>query len=142
MLCGLLQKLFAAFGIRTACQTVSGSFCDGRFNLVHNGRKIAGTAQCRQRRPGVPDAYTVLSSAVIIAGGERMLTERANRLEAALGCGIRYLPEKTVSINTLSGASATEAQEALCRLLEKQKNGFRSAARSFRPSETRAKPHR
>ncbi len=123
MLCALLQKLFAVFGINTDYQTVSGSFCDGRFNLAHNGRKIAGTAQCWQRLPGVPDAYTVLSSAVILADNPHGLTERANLLETALGSSVRYLPEKTTAVGVLSGAGAGDVCAELVRLLEAETFG-------------------
>lgn len=120
MLCRLLQKLFAAFGIETGCQAVSGSFCDGRFNLAHRGRKIAGTAQYWQRRPDTDNGYTVLSSAVVVAGDSRGLTERANLFEAALGSGVRYLPEKTVAVKELCGAGAGEVCAVLRSLLAQE----------------------
>lgn len=117
MLCAFLQKLFAVFGIGTDYQTVDGSFCDGRFNLAHKGRKIAGTAQCWQRRAGVPDAYTVLSSAVILADNPHGLTERANLLETALSSGVRYLPDKTTAVGELAGAGAADVCAELEKLL-------------------------
>lgn len=120
MLCGLLQKLFRSFGIDTAHQTVSGSFCDGRFNLAANGRKIAGTAQCWQRRPDEPNSYIVLSSAVILADHAKELTERANLLETALGSPTRYQPEKTTAVAHLSGATAAEVYTVLKNLVQQE----------------------
>lgn len=120
MLCNLLQKLFRHFDIDTAHQTVSGSFCDGRFNLAANGRKIAGTAQCWQRRRDKPNAYIVLSSAVILADHAQELTERANLLEAALGSTIRYQPEKTTAVAPLSGATAAEVCAVLKNLVQQE----------------------
>ncbi|MDL2338173.1 MAG: lipoate--protein ligase family protein, partial [Pseudomonadota bacterium] len=48
-LCRLLQDAVAPFDIELQAQAVSGSFCDGRFNLALGGCKVAGTAQYWQR---------------------------------------------------------------------------------------------
>ena len=116
-LCGLLQQLFDRFGIATDTQTVEGSFCDGRFNLAAGGRKIAGTAQYWQRDPRGENRFTVLSNAVIVAENAAGLTARANRFEQALGGGVRYLPEKTVSVQELSGAGSAEVVAELEKIL-------------------------
>lgn len=116
-LCALLQNLFALFGIRTDCQTVGGSFCDGRFNLAADGRKIAGTSQCWQRRRDMSDSHTVLLSAVILAANPQLLTDRANRLEAALGSPTRYRPEKTAAVAEYAAVDAEEVVGTLCSLL-------------------------
>lgn len=116
-LCGLLAKLFDHFGIATAAQTVQGSFCDGRYNLAANGKKIAGTAQHWQRDKSAEHRYRVLSHAVILAADPRMLTERANRFEAALGSNIRYHADKTTSLSELAGADGIAAAQVLQRLL-------------------------
>ncbi|MDO4641907.1 MAG: hypothetical protein Q4A84_09475 [Neisseria sp.] len=116
-LCRLLQTLFDEFGISTDTQAVNGSFCDGRFNLAANGRKIAGTAQYWQRDTQCSGRYIVLSHAVIVAADAAMLTHQANRFEQAIGSDIRYLPEKTVSIAELSGATSEEVVTVLKRLV-------------------------
>lgn len=116
-LCGLLQRLFGRFGIATDAQTVEGSFCDGRFNLAAGGRKIAGTAQYWQRDPRGENRFVVLSNAVVVAEDAAGLTGQANRFERALGSGVRYLPEKTVSVRELSGAGSAEVAAELERLL-------------------------
>lgn len=118
-LCSLLQQLFGGFGIVAGHQTVSGSFCDGRFNLAVDGRKIAGTAQCWQRRPDTDNGHVVLLSAVILCAAPALLTERANRFEVALGSEVRYLPEKTTAVAEYccvdTVAVAVALQELLCR---------------------------
>ncbi|WP_107688292.1 lipoyl protein ligase domain-containing protein [Neisseria wadsworthii] len=116
-LCRLLQTLFDRFGIATDTQTVTGSFCDGRFNLAANGRKIAGTAQFWQRDKTCPGRYTILSHAVIIAAQAEELTKQANRFEQALGSNVRYLPERTVSVKALSGAGSEIVADELNTLL-------------------------
>ena len=116
-LCALLQQLFARFAIATDWQTVHGSFCDGRYNLAADGRKIAGTAQYWKRR-GTPKQHTVLASAVIVAADAVALTERANRLEIALGSEQRYLPASTVAIADYAAVSPESVATALRELLQ------------------------
>lgn len=128
-LCHLLQQLFGCFGIRARYQPVSGSFCDGRFNLAADGRKIAGTAQCWQRRPGADHDHTVLLSAVILCGGAEGLTERANRFETALGSNVRYLPERTTTVAACCSVDATDVAAALRQLLSVEANAFWSTGR-------------
>ncbi|UOO82047.1 hypothetical protein LVJ83_00790 [Uruburuella testudinis] len=116
-LCALLTRLFEHFGIRTAAQTVQGSFCDGRYNLAADGKKIAGTAQHWQRDKSAENRYRVLSHAVILAADPQMLTARANRFEAALGSGVRYRADKTTSLSELAGAGGNDVIQTLQQLL-------------------------
>lgn len=59
----------AAVGLRAGYGTVAGAFCDGRYNLVVAGRKIAGTAQ-RWKIIGAagrqPRELAVLAHAVLL----------------------------------------------------------------------------
>lgn len=116
-LSAVLSTLFRHFGVATTAQTVQGSFCDGRYNLAVNGKKIAGTAQHWQRDPSAPQRYRVLSHAVILAADPMLLTERANRFEAALGSNIRYRADKTTSLAELAGVGGSEVIGQLQRLL-------------------------
>lgn len=58
VICQPLIQWMAAMGIHAYCSYVDGAFCDGDFNLVVNGKKIAGTAQRRKRlkTPGAAQA--------------------------------------------------------------------------------------
>lgn len=49
LICQPLIQWMADMGIHAYCSHVDGAFCDGDFNLVVNGKKIAGTAQRRKR---------------------------------------------------------------------------------------------
>lgn len=117
-LCGLIQELLRGFGLTASAQPVQGSFCDGRFNLAVGGRKIAGTAQHWQRDKSAEHRYRVLSHAVILAADPHLLTERANRFEAAIGSTVRYRADKTTSLSELAGADGTETATRLRRLLK------------------------
>ena len=104
-LCELLRGPLAALGVATHWQEVSGSFCDGRFNLAcgdgDQARKIAGTAQYWRRLPGeqARGHYAVLAHAVLLVDVDlEVVHERANAFEQALGTGRRYLAERTTSV--------------------------------------------
>lgn len=95
-LCDGLSAAFARLGIASRPQPVPGAFCDGRFNLAVDGRKLAGTAQAWRRVAGVP---VVLAHAVILAACDTVaLTERANSFEAAAGSPRRYRADAVTSV--------------------------------------------
>lgn len=104
-LCGLLQRTFSTFGVASHFQAVSGSFCDGRYNLAcgEGGqvRKIAGTAQYWRPMPA-GRGHVVLAHAVILLDVELQAAHRAaNDFEARLGSGRVYRAEKTVTLAEL-----------------------------------------
>jgi lipoate-protein ligase A len=91
-----LAAAFARLGIAAGAQPVEGSFCDGRFNLAVDGRKVVGTAQAWRRIEGRP---VVLSHAVIVVTADPVaLTGAANRFEAACGGTQRYRAEALASL--------------------------------------------
>jgi lipoate-protein ligase A len=95
-LCARLAAAFAQLGIVATPQPVTGSFCDGRFNLAVNGRKLVGTAQAWRRVAGRP---LVLAHAVIVVDAEpERLTAQANAFEEALGSGTRYRADALTSV--------------------------------------------
>lgn len=95
-LCEALAAAFARLAIVATPQPVSGSFCDGRYNLAVHGRKLVGTAQAWKRVAGVP---LVLAHAVIVVTADPVeLTVRANAFEDLLGSGTRYRAEALTSV--------------------------------------------
>lgn len=62
-LCAPIRAVLAAQGLRADPGVTPGSFCDGRFNLAIDGRKIAGTAQ--RWRAGA-DGRRALAHALIL----------------------------------------------------------------------------
>lgn len=88
-LCELLQGVIHPFGVHTTLQAVSGSFCDGRYNLALQGRKVAGTAQYWQRISA--HEHVVLAHAcLLVEANLALLTARANAFEARLDSGRVY----------------------------------------------------
>lgn len=107
-LCHALAAAFARLGITASAQAVEGSFCDGRYNLAVDGRKLVGTAQAWRRVQGVP---LVLAHAVIVVDADPAeATARANAFEAALGSGIRYRADALTSVALASGSSFDPAR--------------------------------
>ena len=91
-LCDLLARALAGLGVECRSRSVTGSFCDGRFNLaVTSGgiaRKIAGTAQYWRRASG---RQAVLAHALLLVDANPVhLSEQANRFETALQSGRHY----------------------------------------------------
>ena len=108
-LCALLQGVLQTLGVPSHWQAVTGSFCDGRFNLAcgagAQARKIAGTAQYWRPLPrhlAGPGTHAVLLVNPDLAAAHA----RANAFEQALGSGRQYDPAKTVSVAQMLGPQA------------------------------------
>ncbi|MDO9315260.1 MAG: lipoate--protein ligase family protein [Burkholderiaceae bacterium] len=100
-LCGLLQDAVEPFDIDLNPQAVHGSFCDGRFNLAMNGRKVAGTAQYWQRLSKTE--HVVLAHACLMVCADlQLLTQCANEFEGQLGSDKTY--DQDVIANLLGDA--------------------------------------
>jgi lipoate-protein ligase A len=109
-LCTELAAAFAELGVVATPQPVTGSFCDGRFNLAVNVRKLVGTAQAWRRLAGRP---VVLAHAVIVVDAEPgLLTAQANAFEAALGSDTRYRADALTSL-AIETADPQVARRAL-----------------------------
>lgn len=109
-LCAELAAAFAQLGIVATPQPVTGSFCDGRYNLAVDGRKLVGTAQAWRRMAGRP---VVLAHAVVVVDAEpERLTAQANAFEAALGSDTRYRADALTSV-ALAAADPQVAPRAL-----------------------------
>lgn len=105
LLCGILQRTLATFGIESHFQAVSGSFCDGRYNLAcgegENARKIAGTAQY-WRPVADGQGHIVLAHAVILLDADLQAAHQAaNAAEALLASGKVYRADKTITLAEL-----------------------------------------
>lgn len=105
LLCGILQRTLSTLGVESHFQAVSGSFCDGRYNLAcgegENARKIAGTAQY-WRPIAESQGHIVLAHAVILLDADLQAAHQAaNDIEALLGSGKVYRADKTITLAEL-----------------------------------------
>jgi lipoate-protein ligase A len=107
-LCEELARAFARLGVISEPQPVTGSFCDGRYNLASRGRKLVGTAQAWRRVHG---HSVVLTHAVIVVDADPAeLTQRCNAFEAALGSQTRYQAEALTSLALEAGTREIESR--------------------------------
>ncbi|HEU0229178.1 MAG TPA: lipoate--protein ligase family protein [Burkholderiaceae bacterium] len=124
-LCALISGALNDLGIATRPQAVTGSFCDGRYNLAWlddsgTARKIAGTAQLWRRvapegdtptirdAPGRTDAVqVVLAHALLLAAVDTdAVTRIANGFERASGHDKHYDPDTISSLHAILGIAA------------------------------------
>ncbi|HCT3412308.1 TPA: lipoate--protein ligase family protein [Klebsiella pneumoniae] len=104
-LCVVLQRTLARFGVASHARAVSGSFCDGRYNLAcgegAEARKIVGTAQY-WRPLAAGGGHVVLAHAVILIDADLSAAHQAaNAFEAQLGSERVYCADKTVTLAQL-----------------------------------------
>jgi lipoate-protein ligase A len=81
---------FAAVGVAAEAGRVAGSYCDGRFNIVSGGQKIAGTACLVRKRGGW--VGTLAHASISIDGDPHVDLAAITAFERALGLDIPYAP--------------------------------------------------
>jgi len=79
LICQPLIQWLEAMGIHAYCSHVDGAFCDGDFNLVVNGKKIAGTAQ-RRKRLKVPTSMSQEEDTAILLHAVILCDEGLERI--------------------------------------------------------------
>lgn len=106
-MCAALQKGFAELGLETTIGARPGSFCDGDFNILLEGKKLAGTAQrwCRAKNGQTLGCHHVV---VLTGGPPAQLCARIEALYAFSKQPERYVPEhhsdQQINITTLRNA--------------------------------------
>jgi octanoyl-[GcvH]:protein N-octanoyltransferase len=118
-LCLPVRSALAELGLDVRLGAAPGSFCDGRFNLLFEGRKIAGTAQ--RWRAGVasstPGMGAILAHAILLVEGDREAwTSAVNRFYALAGGERRCHAGASVTVTECLGAE-TPARRKLLEVL-------------------------
>lgn len=88
LICQPLIQWFEAMGIHAYCSSVENAFCNGEFNLVVNGKKIAGTAQRRKRikipmSTGQEDTAILLHAVILCDEGLERIWKISNEFYKA-----------------------------------------------------------
>lgn len=122
-LCQPLIEHLAESGIHAECASVPGSFCDGDYNLVVGGRKLAGTAQRWRRLQPEADAaeneFGVLAHAVLLCDEPLdRLWQAANRFYQHCGLPPHVQPECHVALAELRSPSPPHLIETTISGLE------------------------
>ncbi|MCC7253681.1 hypothetical protein [Hyphomicrobium sp.] len=111
--CAPLLTFLGTLGIEAYLSSVRGAFCDGAFNIVVDGRKLAGTAQrwrLTQTSDGSP-GVAVLAHAAILADPDIELSIAAtNRFYRLCGEDREVDPGRHTSLVTLLGSSQAGAE--------------------------------
>jgi octanoyl-[GcvH]:protein N-octanoyltransferase len=102
LLCHPLQLALGQMGIDAKLGSVPDAFCDGRFNLVAGGRKIAGTAQVWRadvaRYPNHREGYALAHASLFVDVNKRSATEMVNRFYQLLGSKSEFREEAVVTV--------------------------------------------
>jgi octanoyl-[GcvH]:protein N-octanoyltransferase len=97
LLCDFMGHFLASYGIAATTGEVPGSFCDGRYNLQVDGRKLLGTAQ--RWAGGNREQAAVLAHACLLVDMDLVEpTEKINTLYRLCGNPLQF---KTTSCTTL-----------------------------------------
>jgi len=94
-LCSALWKI----GVSATAGSVNGSFCNGRYNICVDGRKVAGTAG--QSRIGRARHAHLAHASLIVDGDIAEDLDIISRFESELGLNTIYKPEAHISIGAL-----------------------------------------
>ena len=100
-LCKPLRSALGGLGIETDFGEVPGAFCDGRFNLIHRGRKLAGTAQRWRGGPagtGVIGGYALAHALLVVDHDLRAANAALNRFYALVGSDLRVDPRASTTV--------------------------------------------
>jgi lipoate-protein ligase A len=105
-LCGPVRQALATLGVAVEYGEVPGSFCDGRFNLVAQGRKIAGTSQ--RWRGGLapthrPGGNVVAHMVLFVEADMAPATAAVNRFYQRAGAVEQFDPDAVITARDCLG---------------------------------------
>lgn len=102
MFCSPLIALMSRLGCEAKSGAVPGSFCDGAYNIVVDGRKVMGTAQRWTRVRSNASRQIVFAHAMLLVNADIQSGVRAvNKLSSACDLDNVALAEKHVNISQL-----------------------------------------
>ncbi|TNF06869.1 MAG: lipoate--protein ligase family protein [Gammaproteobacteria bacterium] len=86
LICNPIISELHLLDVDAQCASVEGAFCDGAYNVVANGRKLAGTAQRRSRLKQQPDRQGIFAHALLLFDADLEAAIKAvNRLYLLMG---------------------------------------------------------
>lgn len=102
LLCEPIRQALASIELPTEFGSVPGAFCDGRFNLVAAGKKIAGTAQVWRanvaERGAAKEGYVLAHAVLFVDIDPYLITETVNRFYRLAGRAARYSANDITSV--------------------------------------------
>ncbi len=92
----LLINALNALGLKANCGSCPGSFCDGTYNLLVGGRKVAGTAAMLKRRGGL--SYWLAHATIMVDADIEQAVGAVAKFEQHLGLRSNYQIERHTSL--------------------------------------------
>ncbi len=122
LICAIFGQLLDSYGISAATGDVPGSFCDGRYNLQVEGKKLLGTAQ-RWAGGNRKQAAILIHGCLLVDLDLEAATAAVNRFYRLCNQPQRFKADACTSLNRcLTGKEGnlglvSEVEDRLCRLL-------------------------
>ena len=103
-LCDPLIEWVDSLGKKAGCGSINQSFCDGRFNVAVEGRKLAGTAQRWRACSSRNGDWAVLAHAIVLVDAAiESGVAAVNRFYECCKIEDRVKPESHVNLSELKG---------------------------------------
>ncbi|MDT8908709.1 lipoate--protein ligase family protein [Pseudomonas fluorescens] len=117
-LCDPICQLLDELGGVASLGEVDGAFCDGRFNVNLDGRKMVGTAQRWRQSKGGQRPVGLVHGALLVDNECESMVAAVNRFNEACGLEQRVRAESHIALHEkFSDPHALERLEALYRNL-------------------------
>ncbi|VVP52557.1 biotin/lipoate A/B protein ligase family protein [Pseudomonas fluorescens] len=112
-LCDPICQLLDELGGTSSLGEIDGAFCDGRFNVNLDGRKMVGTAQRWRQSQGGQRPVGLVHGAMLIDNERESMVAAVNRFNQACGLEQRVRAESHIALH-----EKFAAPDALARLDE------------------------
>jgi lipoate-protein ligase A len=112
-LCDPICQLLDELGGTSSLGEIEGAFCDGRFNVNLDGRKMVGTAQRWRQSQGGQRPVGLVHGAMLIDNERESMVAAVNRFNEACGLEQRVRAESHIALH-----EKYTAPDALARLDE------------------------
>lgn len=120
ILCAPVMTMLRRRGIEGSWRAIAGTMCDGAYNIVVDGRKLAGTAQrwrgLGRARPGQHAVFAHL--ALFATLDHEMAAAALNALYADMGLAAGITAESHINWAEIETSDAVEPVAALARELD------------------------
>ena len=127
LLCELLGRLLASYGIEATTGEVPGSFCDGRYNLQSGGKKLVGSAQ--RWAGGQRTQAAVLTHACLLVDLDlHEATGRINRLYRLCNNPQRFNAAACTTLRAAQHPASQQDQKSYTRSVEQRLTALVSEA--------------
>jgi lipoate-protein ligase A len=134
LLCELFSRLLTSYGIEAESGEVTGSFCDGRYNLQSGGKKLVGTAQ--RWTGGNREQAAVLAHACLLVDLDLPeATDKINQLYRLCSNPQRFDPAACTTLRNLQQPRSQLERETFVASVEQRLAALICESFNISPSE-------